>query len=148
MKEIIGNIWDYASKNTVVCILTNNTLNSNKKNPMGAGIALEAVQRNPGLSKLVYNCIINNQFEITNDTVTGAVLYRFPTKKQVWLPSDLDTIEESLENLTEYVEFNPTKTILLPRPGCGYGGLDWDTQVEPLVEEYLGNYSNVFIFSK
>ena len=29
------------------------------------------------------------------------------------------------------------KVILIPRPGCGNGQLDWETEVKSLCEEYL-----------
>lgn len=148
MKEIQDDIWKYANKNTIVCILTNDTINRAGKNPMGAGIALEALSRNPTLDELMVDAILSGHRLLTTDCISNAILYRFSTKKEVWLDADLDTIENSLRDLKTYIDDNKTMTVLLPRPGCGCGGLDWDTQVKPLVEKYFKNYTNVYIFSK
>ena len=32
---------------------------------------------------------------------------------------------------------NKLNDIAMPKLGCGNGGLDWETQVKPLVEKYL-----------
>ena len=146
LREIRGNIWDYANKNTVVCILVNNT-NNHGRNPMSGGIAKEALDRNPGINILVVESIKHSSHSLGKDNITGAVLYRFTTKQEIWLPSTLDVIEHSLKHLVEYMKLMPYYTFLLPRPGCGFGGLDWDTQVKPLCEKYLGKLKNYYIFS-
>lgn len=146
LREIRGNIWDYANKNTVVCILVNNT-NNRGRNPMGGGIAREALDRNPGIDKLVVESIKHSSHSLGKDSITDAVLYRFTTKQEIWLPSTLDVIEQSLKHLAEYMKLMPYFTFLLPRPGCGFGGLDWDTQVKPLCEKYLAKLKNYYIFS-
>ena len=131
MKEIIGNVWDYAGKNTVVCILTNGTVMKNGLNPMGGGIAAEALERNPGLDQVCGDAIKNNNVFLGIDKKSKSHLFRFETKKQVWLASDIATINDSLNKLIELALHFPDKTILLPRPGCGYCGLDFDNNGKP-----------------
>ena len=144
IREIKCNIWDKLNENSAVCILTNETIYNNK-NVMGGGIAKEAALRNPNLKFKCAECIVNDKFSLGIDKVSGAEMLRFSTKDNVWEDSKLNIIEMSLIKLRHYCNLNPNKTIYLPRPGCGLGGLDWETQVKPLCEKYLNNLDNLFI---
>lgn len=53
--------------------------------------------------------------------------------------STLELVEESLKQLVEYVDSFGNVTVLLPRPGCSNGGLDWYKDVKPLCSKYLDN---------
>lgn len=53
--------------------------------------------------------------------------------------STLELVEESLKQLVEYVDSFENVTVLLPRPGCSNGGLDWYKDVKPLCNKYLDN---------
>lgn len=35
--------------------------------------------------------------------------------------------------------------VYMPKIGCGLGGLDWDSEVRPVIEEVAAKYSDVFI---
>ena len=82
LQEINQNVWDIADDKSIICILTNNSI-INNRNVMGAGIAKEALDRNPDLDKQCANCIDNNSYILGTDKQTGAVLFRFPTKNDV-----------------------------------------------------------------
>lgn len=148
LREIKGNIWDYANKNSAVCVLTNDTILADGLNPMGGGIAREALDRNPGLDKIVAESIDKGTFWLCRDSKTKSYLYRLSTKSSVFMPSTLEHLELSLYQLSVCLECFKEVTFLIPRPGCGFGGLDWDTQVKPLCEKYLLNFNNYYIFSK
>lgn len=147
LKEIKGNVWDVLNYTTSVCILTNNTVLENGNNIMGAGIAKEAKTRNPGLEKVCGNAILNHYYSLGYDSISGAEMLRFPTKDKVWEDSELEIIVESLIRLKEYCTSNPNKKVYLPRPGCGCGRLDWEEDVKPLCEHYLGELENIIIIS-
>lgn len=145
INEVRGNIWDMLDKDSVVFILTNNSI-YNGKNPMGGGIAREALNRNPGVDSIVAECIKSNSFNLKRDALSGASMVRFPTKVSVHsLYSDVELIEDSLHRVKLIAEKFPLKKLYVPRPGCGYGGLDWDSEVKPLCEKYLDNLKNVFV---
>lgn len=61
----------------------------------------------------------------------------FPTKKHWKSPSKLEYIEEGLKALISQANELQLNDIAMPKLGCGNGGLDWETQVKPLVEKYL-----------
>jgi len=146
--EKIGNVWDLADSNSAICILTNNSV-LDGKNPMGGGIAYEALQRNEHLDEVVAKAIKYNVMFLARDIETNAVLLRFPTKHSIYdASSSLDLIKSSLHSLHLFAKSNPATTIYLPQPGCGIGGLDWIKDVRPLCVEILGDVSNVCIVSK
>lgn len=143
INEIKGNVWNLIDRNSAVCILTNETI-YHDENVMGGGIAKEAAVRNFNLKTICAKAIREDSFSLGND-ISGAEMLRFSTKDNVWENSKLHIIELSLIKLRHYCNLYPNKKVYLPRPGCGLGGLDWETQVKPLCEKYLDNLSNIFI---
>lgn len=157
IKEICANVWGLLDSNSAVCILTNNTvckyyvpeiMQTVVKNIMGGGIAKEAKDRNPGLECICAQSILDNTYSLGTDKISGAEMLRFPTKNEVQYNSALEIVSDSLYRLRDYAINNPEKKIYLPRPGCGLGGLDWETEVKPLCEKYLSNLENITIVSK
>lgn len=62
----------------------------------------------------------------------------FPTKKHWRQPSRLDYIEAGLSKFVqEYRNFR-IHSVGFPQLGCGNGELDWENQVRPLMQDYLG----------
>lgn len=156
--EIKQDVWSLLDGNSILCILTNDTvakyydakyMRTVIYNPMGAGIAGECKWRNPEFPELVGQAILSGNRGCGIDKQTGAELFRFSTKTNIYDDkSDIELIEISLKALELVTMANQDKKIYLPRPGCGIGGLDWETEVKPLVEKYLGTYKNVYIVSK
>lgn len=64
-------------------------------------------------------------------------ILNFPTKRHWKSPSKLEYIEEGLKKLVAQANELQLNDIAMPKLGCGNGGLDWETQVKPLVEKYL-----------
>ena len=63
----------------------------------------------------------------------------FPTKRDWKDPSSLELIEAGLQTFVRnYKKYN-IKSITFPKLGCGLGGLDWETQVRPLMAKLLSN---------
>ncbi len=52
------------------------------------------------------------------------------------LKADMGLIKTSLKQLLFLANEHEWKTVVIPRPGCGYGGLDWE-QVKVVLELYL-----------
>ena len=156
LKELKENVWDIADSNSIICILTNNgVINLNEAydepywyNHMGGGIAGEANRRNLELANKCGQAIKENKYDLGLDKLTLARLIRFPTMQDIGYQASLKLIEQSLKVLAHIIAENKDKLIYLPRPGCGIGGLDWNKQVKPLCEKYLGNYDNVYVIYK
>ena len=66
-------------------------------------------------------------------------ILNFPTKRHWRQPSRLDDVEAGLRTfVASYAEHGLT-SVAFPQLGCGNGGLDWETQVQPLMERYLAS---------
>lgn len=61
----------------------------------------------------------------------------FPTKKNWREPSKIEYIEEGLKKFVSSYADKGITSIAFPMLGCGNGGLDWETEVRPLMEKYL-----------
>lgn len=74
----------------------------------------------------------------------------FPTKRHWKYPSKPEYIRKGLEALLTVIQLNPNiRVIVLPRLGCGHGGLDFETQVYPLIINILSPVaSRVLVSSK
>lgn len=134
MKELVGDLWDFHDKGQLVCITTNYSLNNLGHLVMGGGCALEAVSRFPELpSKLgrMYKDSDNIPIALFDERIIT-----FPTKYEVWKDSPLPLIRRSAKYLVELMKLYD-KPIYIPRPGCGLGGLDWLSQVKPVLEDIL-----------
>lgn len=65
--------------------------------------------------------------------------HKFPIGRTVpgfLLKADIGLIRTSLKQLTSLADEHEWKSVVLPRPGCGYGGLNWE-QVKAELELYL-----------
>lgn len=62
----------------------------------------------------------------------------FPTTKHWCRPSKPEYIEAGLKKFAETYHVYGITSISFPLLGCGNGELDWETQVRPLMEAYLG----------
>lgn len=64
-------------------------------------------------------------------------ILNFPTKKHWRSPSKLEYIESGLQKFVETYSEKGIYSISFPLLGCGNGGLDWESEVQPLMEKYL-----------
>lgn len=151
MQEIQGNCWDYLNKASI-CVLTNMTVRKDNKLIMGGGQALEAAKRFPELPARWGNYYLTRHRDGSVICVNPIELdvYKnphfiisFPTKTDPRLKSDLDLIATSARDLVAWfkllncgqIKYNDD--IIIPRPGCGLGGLNWENQVKPILEPIL-----------
>jgi hypothetical protein len=126
MREIYGNIWEIECD--AICITTNGVVKRDGTAVMGAGIARQAREKFPKLDVLLGAMLkLNgNKVNLMLDKVENRpALIGFPTKNDWRENSSLQLIERSSRELVELVNSKGWKYILLPRPGCGNGNLDW-----------------------
>lgn len=107
---------------------------------MGKGIAKTFKDIYPEMFREYQKLCERGQFDIGN-----LWLYRtphkwvlnFPTKRHWRNPSKPEYIQAGLEKFVAMYSQYRITSIAFPKLGCGNGGLDWDSQVRPMMEHYL-----------
>ncbi|KKN22085.1 hypothetical protein LCGC14_0918910 [marine sediment metagenome] len=132
MKEATGDIWGMRREGVCVCITTNGTVKSNGSAVMGRGVAAQAVREVQGIEKRIGEALRHqgNHLYMMGDYCT------FPVKHDWWNTANLQLIECSAKELAELAIQYPQMSFILPRPGCGNGGLRWE-DVKPIIEPIL-----------
>jgi len=148
MVEVTGNLWNYPAD--VRVITTNGTVRADGECVMGRGCAAEAKQKFPALPKLL-GLTIEQHGNHVFCMQRAPRLVTFPVKHQWFQKADIALIQRSAEELVELVEEvqskdDTCKIIVLPRPGCGNGGLKWE-DVKPILEPILDDRFHVITFS-
>lgn len=139
MKEVEGNLWEYPAD--VRCITTNGIVTRSGKAIMGAGCAREAVEKYPWIAERLGTMLryYGNHVYSFNQ----ATLFTFPTIEDKLGQSQLGLIEQSAYELLDQIDAqypnNPNLTVLIPRPGAGIGGLKYEEEVRPKLEEAFGD---------
>lgn len=151
MIEVTGNLWTYPAD--VRVITTNGTVKKNGECVMGRGCAREAKQTIPEIALVLGSKIKehgNKVFFLGNLSVDPIVhLYSFPVKHNWYEKADIKLIRESAEDLFYQLDSvypnDEGHVFVLPRPGCGNGGLKWN-EVKPVLEPILDDRFHVITF--
>jgi len=142
-----GDLWYHVMADGYLKVITTNGYTKNDgKAVMGRGCAREASLRWPELPQLLGNMLRkngNHVFLITEQIPTSHIIPRekaiitFPTKHVWWEKSDLSLIERSALEIMQLADnIGGDWKYVIPRPGCGNGGLKWD-DVRPVIEPIL-----------
>jgi O-acetyl-ADP-ribose deacetylase (regulator of RNase III) len=109
---------------------------------MGKGIALDFKRIYPEMFQQYQQLCEKKQF------TTGQLwiyktphkwILNFPTKKHWRDKSKLEYIEEGLVKFVATYDERRIDSVSFPRLGCGNGELDWEREVQPLMEKYLSS---------
>lgn len=142
MKEVFGTIWiHYPIPDHFICLTTNGTIKKDGTAVMGRGNAKQATIVIPEIPKML------GEYLKLNGNVAGALqthaaydcVIIFPVKHRWWEKADLQLIARSRDWLWTEAKNNPGNTYHLPRPGCGNGQRDWETEVKPLIQNLPDN---------
>lgn len=143
MIEVEGDYWELAkSHNTLVCTI-NMVVKANGELVMGKGIALEFAKKYEFLPETFGRQIKADPNTIpmayTGEVPHETILVGLPTKIHWQDKSTLFLIDQSLYALRKFIDSITNmdeRKVLMTRPGCGNGGLNWD-DVQPLCARYL-----------
>ena len=139
MLEVFGDFW--TEQGNCHVLTTNGSLKGSGACVMGRGVALQAKKRFPGLPMVLGKAIkkignIVNDLDTWSDIEGRAFhLYSFPVKHSWFNTADLELIGISCDQLTKIIPLE-YKRIIMVRPGCGNGGLNWET-VHPICLQLL-----------
>lgn len=138
MKEVKGDFWEWAREfkpDAIVCT-TNKIVKTNGRLVMGAGIAKDfrdkyedvdlewgkMLKRNSRLTLMV-----SMSCQFTGGHHTPMYLISFPTKYHWNDDSSLSMISIAARQLKLFTDITGCSKVLMVRPGCGLGGLVWES---------------------
>lgn len=142
MIEVIGNLWTFPADIRV--ITTNGTIKKDGSAVMGRGCAREAKVLLPGIDRTLGKLLAsggNRVHVLKVGTFNGPTdaLVSFPVKHEWNQKADLDLIRQSAVELVALAgQYSHAIRIVVPRPGCGNGQRDWETEVKPILESISG----------
>jgi hypothetical protein len=132
MRETTGNIWDYLGR-AVIAITTNGSVDRNGDAVFGRGCAMQALAYLPDLKQRLGR-LLRESGNHVHDLGDGIV--SFPVESTPWENPDPRLIARSARELRDLADLSGWELVVVPRPGCGGGGLDW-REVRPLLESEL-----------
>ena len=149
MKIVYGDLFAEMHKHDAVGVPTNGDTNSSGLAIMGAGVAKAAVSTlGPWIREFLgakidrYGSHVHVVDAIDKEGSPirrPRSIFSFPTKHH-WhdKKSDLALIETSADELVATIREHGWKSVCMPEPGTGMGGLTWE-QVAPLLMERFGD---------
>lgn len=147
MRKGKGNIFDLFMTGSydAICITTNGITKKSGDAVMGAGIAKACAEKFPRSPKDLAEGLKENGnvVQIISPTIYGLIL-SFPTKNHWKDPSNIELIKKSCHQLMDFIDENKLTRVLLPKPGCSNGKLEW-SEVEPIISEILDDRVAVIV---
>ncbi len=107
---------------------------------MGKGVAEEFKRCYPDMFAQYQALCDGGQFEVGQLWLYKTPhkwILNFPTKAHWRDPARLEYVEAGLQKFVDTYAEQGITSISFPLLGCGAGGLDWPTEVRPLMERYL-----------
>lgn len=140
IKIVKSDIWKFLEQGRVIVVPTNGYVNKDGKAVMGKGLAHQA-------SKLFRNLdfALGNQIKKDGSNVfyfPRQRLIMFPTKDNWKNPAEIDIIINSCKALKRLMEVNSELRVAMPKVGCGWGKLEWDKDVAPIILQFFGSYDD------
>jgi hypothetical protein len=129
MLETIGDIWEHADNGCIVAITTNGSLTPDGRAVFGRGVARQALERFPDLAEKMGSLLSVDGSHVFD---LGNCIVSFPVEETAWSLPDLRIIARSAQELRQLADRSGWQRIVVPRPGCGGGGLAW-RDVQPLL---------------
>lgn len=120
---------------------------------MGKGIALQFKKKFPQNFKAYKRACDDNKVEIGKmftvpvNVTNPKYIVNFPTKQHWREDSQVEYVRKGLEDLVREVKSLDIHSIALPPLGCGNGGLDWETEVRPLIEDAFARIPEIEVYA-
>jgi hypothetical protein len=140
MREIRGELFELIKQYDGMCVTTNGFVKRNGECVMGAGIAKTIKNMFPEIPYRLGQFIkqYGNNVLYIGDIEQVKPIFSFPVKHAWFEVADIELIKKSCIQLMEVIDDWNLETVLLPRPGCGNGKLNWlevKEQIAPLLDD-------------
>jgi O-acetyl-ADP-ribose deacetylase (regulator of RNase III) len=140
MKEIKQDFWEVYDRFDAIVCPTNGIVKTNGELVMGGGLAKQFKENFPYIPFVWGNFVNETGNKVCKYSHRKSSnlpdLISFPSKHHWKSKSDLKLITSSTYELVECVDYQGYDNVLVPRVGCGLGGLKWEI-VKPILEIYL-----------
>jgi hypothetical protein len=133
MLETVGDIWEHADRGDIIAITTNGSLTRDGRAVLGRGVAKQAALRFPGIADTLGRLLANEGSHVFD---LGSGIVSFPVEETAWSQPDLRIIARSAQELRLLADRSGWQRVVVPRPGCGGGGLAWK-DVQPLLAPWF-----------
>jgi len=133
MLETVGDIWEHADRGAIIVITTNGSLTRDGRAIFGRGVARQAALRFPGIAEKLGRALAEQGCHVYD---LGSGVVSFPVEETAWSQPDLRIIARSAQELRLLADRSGWQRVLVPRPGCGGGGLAWK-DVGPLLAPWF-----------
>lgn len=133
LQLINGDIWDYHRDGAVVAITTGGLVNKDGHCAMPSGTARQAAEKFTTLPYVLGQQIRKYGMHVFD---LGQRIVSFPVENSPYETPELKIIARSCCELVELANYKHWKRIVVPRPGCGKGGLSWQ-EVAPLLASHF-----------
>ncbi len=130
MIELQADIWSFGEK-AVIAITTNGSITGDGRTVPGRGVAKQAAEHFPEIRAL-----LGAQIKAAGNHVHQILpgLVSFPVEETPYSQPDKKLIRQSAIELRQMADLKGWQQVVVPRPGCGGGGLSW-LEVRPLLED-------------
>jgi len=133
MRELVGDLWQHYEAGAVIAITTHGAVSRSGVSSMQRGCARQARERFPGLAATLGGLVREKGNHVH---LLAERLVSFPVENDPLCRPEMDLIERSCRELVALVDKCGWPQVIVPRPGCGSGGLSW-TEVRPLLIKYF-----------
>lgn len=133
MKELIGDLWALHATGEIVAITTGGAVDKNGVCLMPRGCAAQARKKFSGIEK-VLGTMIRKHGNHVHDL--GNRIISFPVENSPYERPDQRLIEQSCRELVSLADRQGWDKMIVPRPGCGGGGLEWH-EVKSVLARYF-----------
>lgn len=127
-----------------ICFTSNGVIKKNGELVMGAGVAKAFKDKWQPLPIRAGHCVkvggnkVHFLKEVYIDKDVYTTIVSFPTKNHWRNPSDMNLIKKSAKELMSLIEVHKWSKVYLPRPGIGFGGLNWNdvkAEIEGILDD-------------
>lgn len=132
MMEIVGDLWEYLGQ-AVVAVTTCGQVDGRGRAILLRGCGRQARERFPDLPERLGR-LLQARGNHVHDL--GGGLVSFPVEEGPFDLPDLRLIERSCRELVALADAQRWTDIVVPRPGCGGGGLRWE-EVRPVLARHF-----------
>lgn len=132
MREQQIDIWSYQGQ-AIIAITTNGSLTRDGRAIMGKGVAKQAAERFPELRSQLGR-LLQVRGNHVHEILLGLV--SFPVEETPFSLPELSLIRRSAEELRQLADQCGWTAVVVPRPGCGGGGMRWQ-EVKPILKEFF-----------